>query len=76
MPLSTIMPSSEESAWPEIDGQQVADDSDVYDRFSKTQKNFIVSAVSFAGLLSSAFKLNINHVQVVQLMSNLSIQRS
>jgi hypothetical protein len=70
------MPSSEESTWPEIDELQVADDSDVYDRFSKTQKNFIVSAVSFAGLLSSAFKLNVNHVQVVQLMSILSIQRS
>jgi hypothetical protein len=68
------MPSSEESTWPEIDEPQVADDSDVYDRFSKTQKNFVVSAVSFSGLLSSAFKLNANHLQVAQLMLILSIQ--
>ncbi|KAG1750879.1 major facilitator superfamily domain-containing protein [Suillus lakei] len=43
--------SSEESLRLELEDLHVADDLDVYDRFNKAQKNFIVFAVSFAGLL-------------------------
>ena len=39
-----------------LDELHTPDDLDVYDRFSKAQKNFIVFAVSFAGLLPSAKK--------------------
>jgi len=45
------MSSSEESALLEHGG------ADVYDRFSKAQKNLIVSALSFAGLLPSTYEL-------------------
>ncbi|KAG2154020.1 major facilitator superfamily domain-containing protein [Suillus clintonianus] len=42
---------SEESLQLQLEELHVADDLDVYDRFNKAQKNFIVFAVSFAGLL-------------------------
>ncbi|KAG1821614.1 uncharacterized protein BJ212DRAFT_1332456, partial [Suillus subaureus] len=43
--------SSEESLRLELEDLHVVDNLNVYDRFSKAQKNFIVFAVSFAGLL-------------------------
>lgn len=74
---ATMIPvsSSEDSAWLEVDRLLAADDSHVYDRFSQTnRKNFIVTAVSFAGLLSGVQQSNTNYLTV--LIFILSIQRS
>jgi hypothetical protein len=51
VPASATMSSSEESTLFEVD-ELVANGLDVYDRFSRTQKNFIAFAVSIACLLS------------------------
>lgn len=64
MPVSTTMSmsSSEESAYLLV---AVDSESYVYGRFSKTQKSFIVTAVSFAGLLSSMSQSNTNYLTVL-----------
>jgi len=49
--LTFVSNVSEESALLEHGG------ADVYDRFSKAQKHFIVSALSFAWLLLSTYEL-------------------
>jgi len=53
VPASATMSSSEESTLLEVDEVQAVDGLDVYDRFSGTQKNFIVLVVSIAVLLSA-----------------------
>lgn len=47
--MSAPMSFSEES--PSVDALQISDDWDVYSRFSKAQKHFIIFVVSVAGLL-------------------------
>lgn len=66
--LSASMSSSEESALLEHG------DADVYDRFSKAQKHFIVFALSFAALLPSTYELNLKYLTEMIHVLSISVR--